>query len=73
MGCNHLDIALEERLYTLLRQSGVTFISVGHRPSVVRFHDAILELTGDGAWRILPVTKEFLISLRHAGTDDKRD
>lgn len=68
-----LDIALEERLYTLLRQSGVTFISVGHRPSVVRFHDAILELTGDGAWRVLPVTKEFLTSLRHAGSDEKHD
>lgn len=55
-----LDIALEERLYTLLRQSGVTFISVGHRPSVVKFHDGILELTGDGGWRVQPVTKEFI-------------
>lgn len=54
-----LDIALEERLYTLLRQSGVTFISVGHRPSVVKFHDGILELTGDGGWRVQPVTREF--------------
>jgi len=51
-----LDIGLEEHLYHLLRQSGVTFISVGHRPSVIKFHDGVLELTGEGGWRVQPVT-----------------
>jgi len=50
-----LDIPLEAKLYTLLRNSGVTFISVGHRPSVIGFHDAVLELTGEGGWRVVPV------------------
>lgn len=55
-----LDIPLEERLYTLLRNSGVTFISVGHRPSVIKFHDGVLTLTGEGGWTMAPVTKEFI-------------
>ena len=55
-----LDIPLEERLYTLLRESGVTFISVGHRPSVIRFHDGVLTLTGEGGWKIEPVTQALI-------------
>lgn len=53
-----LDIPLEEHLYTLLRRSGTTFISVGHRPSVAKFHDAVLELLGDSKWQVKPVTAE---------------
>ncbi len=55
-----LDIPLEEHLYSLLRKSGVTFISVGHRPSVIRFHDGVLTLTGEGGWKVEPVTKELI-------------
>lgn len=50
-----LDIANEEHLYRLLRESGVTFISVGHRPSVIKFHDIMLELLGDGKWQTKPI------------------
>lgn len=48
-----LDSANEASLYNHLRRSEATFISVGHRPSLVEYHDLVLELTGNGGWRLL--------------------
>lgn len=47
-----LDSANEELLYGLLAESGTTFISVGHRTSLERFHRKVLQLTGNGEYRI---------------------
>ena len=47
-----LDIANEESLYELLEASSTTLVSVGHRPSILKYHSQVLELTGDGAWRL---------------------
>lgn len=49
-----LDVQNEALLYGYLQQSGTTFVSVGHRPSLVSYHDQVLELTGNGGWRLLP-------------------
>jgi len=51
-----LDVATERRLYGLLRQRGIAYISVGHRPTLAEFHDNVLELKGQaaGAWRLIP-------------------
>lgn len=50
-----LDVANEESLYRQLQESGTTFISVGHRPTLEHFHTKILELTGDGSYRVYDV------------------
>jgi putative ATP-binding cassette transporter len=50
-----LDVPNEERLYELLKASGTTFISVGHRPTLDRYHSQALTLLGDGAWTLAPV------------------
>jgi putative ATP-binding cassette transporter len=47
-----LDIANEDSLYRLLETTKTTLVSVGHRPSILKYHAQILELTGDGAWRL---------------------
>jgi putative ATP-binding cassette transporter len=47
-----LDVANEERLYQELQTMGMTFISVGHRPSLVKYHHHVLELVGDTTWRL---------------------
>lgn len=47
-----LDIANELGLYRLLAATGTTMISVGHRPSILQYHPRVLEIVGDGSWRM---------------------
>lgn len=47
-----LDEVNEEHLYEMLHASGTTYISVGHRPSLQRYHRNVLKLTGDGGWTV---------------------
>jgi putative ATP-binding cassette transporter len=49
-----LDMANEESLYRQLMATDTTPISVGHRPSILKFHKQVLELTGDGQWLAQP-------------------
>ena len=51
-----LDVATEDHLYALLRQRELAVISIGHRPTLKDYHDTVLELSGDGGWRLLPAT-----------------
>jgi len=39
-----LDVNNEEHLYALLVETGITYISVGHRPSLKKYHQVILNL-----------------------------
>ncbi len=39
-----LDINNEKHLYSILTETGITFISVGHRPSLKKYHQVILNL-----------------------------
>jgi vitamin B12/bleomycin/antimicrobial peptide transport system ATP-binding/permease protein len=41
-----LDIAAEESLYSRLARSPIAFISIGHRPSLRKFHNRVIELSG---------------------------
>ncbi len=51
-----LDVKTEERLYKLLEKRDLAVISVGHRPTLIEFHSSVLELRGDGSWRLMPTT-----------------
>lgn len=43
------DLANEERMFALLDAlPGLSIVSVGHRPSLIPFHDTKLILTSDG-------------------------
>jgi putative ATP-binding cassette transporter len=57
-----LDVANEKLLYGLLQKAGVTFVSVGHRPSLLTYHDTVLELRDRGEWRFAPVA-EYLVAV----------
>ncbi len=39
-----LDVHNEEHLYRLLLETGTTFISVGHRPNLKKYHEIIITL-----------------------------
>ncbi|MEL6326024.1 MAG: ABC transporter ATP-binding protein/permease [Cyanobacteria bacterium J06626_23] len=45
-----LDLDNEAKLYRSLKQSGITIISVGHRPSLRQYHDYQLTLLTNGRW-----------------------
>lgn len=47
-----LDTANEECLYGQLADLSITPISVSHHRSVLKYHDRVLELTGDGQWTL---------------------
>jgi putative ATP-binding cassette transporter len=48
-----LDVANERRLYQLLKETGTAFISVGHRPTLVQYHDHVLKLGGNTNWHLI--------------------
>jgi vitamin B12/bleomycin/antimicrobial peptide transport system ATP-binding/permease protein len=48
-----LDTENEAALYQRLLDSGTTLISVSHRLNIVKFHKNVLELVGDGTWRVM--------------------
>ena len=49
-----LDLQNEARLYEYLRATATNFVSVGHRSSVLQYHDTVLELKDDQHWKLLP-------------------
>ncbi len=51
-----LDVKTERHLYDLLKKRDLSVISVGHRPTLIEFHSNVLELSGNGNWRLLPTT-----------------
>jgi putative ATP-binding cassette transporter len=54
-----LDVENEANLYGKLKELGIHYISVGHRSSIMNYHNRVLELQGQDKWRLLPV-KEYL-------------
>ncbi|MEG4089948.1 ABC transporter ATP-binding protein/permease [Microcoleus sp. Pol12B4] len=57
-----LDLKNEQHLYEQLQATKTTFVSVGHRMSLLQYHQQVLELLGDGGWRLVS-TEEY-----HAST-----
>jgi putative ATP-binding cassette transporter len=47
-----LDLANEARLYDHLQHIGTTFVSVGHRESLNKYHQSVLELAEDHTWTL---------------------
>ncbi len=47
-----LDVDNEETLYQALADLGTTYISVGHRPSLRRYHQQCLEIQTEGQWQL---------------------
>nr|WP_319494599.1 ABC transporter ATP-binding protein/permease [uncultured Desulfobacter sp.] len=47
-----LDVDNEKALYNTLSQLNITYISVGHRPTLTAYHGKILFIQGDGGWEI---------------------
>jgi putative ATP-binding cassette transporter len=61
-----LDLDNEQHLYEQLQATKTTFVSVGHRVSLVKYHQQVLELVGDGSWRLVS-TEEYRASAKVFG------
>ncbi len=49
-----LDLKNEALLYENLQRAETTFVSVGHRSSLLQYHQQVLELSGDSRWQVMP-------------------
>uniref|UniRef100_F6X7G3 ATP binding cassette subfamily D member 4 n=1 Tax=Macaca mulatta TaxID=9544 RepID=F6X7G3_MACMU len=49
---------VENELYRIGQQLGMTFISVGHRQSLEKFHSFVLKLCGGGRWELMRIKVE---------------
>ncbi|PXX44082.1 ABC transporter ATP-binding protein/permease [Undibacterium pigrum] len=67
-----LDSGNESALYARLRESGVTLISIAHRPAVLKHHTHVLHLLGDGAWK-LHEARDFQFDAALVDVGDVRD
>ncbi len=47
-----LDVKNEEFLYEKLAHQGTTYISVGHRPTLIQYHQQRLEILEGGEWQL---------------------
>jgi vitamin B12/bleomycin/antimicrobial peptide transport system ATP-binding/permease protein len=47
-----LDEKNEAMLYTQLVAGETTLVSVTHHPGLVKYHQQVLELVGDGTWQL---------------------
>lgn len=52
-----LDVENETNLYRRLQEYGVNYVSVGHRPTILQFHDRVLDMQGPDRWRLLPIAQ----------------
>ncbi len=49
-----LDVPNEQLMYEQLRRQGIPFLSSGHRPTLLKYHRNILQLSGDHRWKVEP-------------------
>ena len=47
-----LDVALEAKCYGMCAQANITCISIGHRLTLLPYHDVALHLDGSGGYRL---------------------
>jgi hypothetical protein len=47
-----LDEENQGNLYRLLKESQISYISVGHRTTLIQYHNRLLTLDRSGSWEI---------------------
>ena len=58
-----LDHPTEATLYQQLEKSGIAYISIGHRDSLMKYHQQALCLEGQGKWQLLPAAEVSLTAM----------
>lgn len=55
---NAVSTDVEDYLFELLQRKKITFITLSHRPLLMKYHDFILELKEGNSWRFHDLTSE---------------
>ena len=58
-----VDHPTEAALYQLLADSGIAYVSIGHRDSLMKYHHQALCLEGEGRWKLLAADEVSLTAL----------
>jgi putative ATP-binding cassette transporter len=53
-----LDLENEEQIYQQVQATSTVLISVGHRTSLLKYHQQILQLNGDSSWQLTENLKD---------------
>lgn len=56
-----VQVDMEERFCSKVKELGCTCITISHRPALVAFHDLVLALDGEGGWSIHEVNSSLLL------------
>ncbi|VDM47197.1 unnamed protein product [Toxocara canis] len=56
-----VGIQMEKQMYFLLKASGINYISVGHRPTIIGFHDVELSLSGPTGYSMQRIEKDAVL------------
>uniref|UniRef100_A0A0N4ZVV1 ABC transporter domain-containing protein n=1 Tax=Parastrongyloides trichosuri TaxID=131310 RepID=A0A0N4ZVV1_PARTI len=54
---NAVGVAMEKKIYEILKSKGIQYISVGHRDLLKQYHDIALTLTGYGDFDLNVINK----------------
>jgi ABC-type uncharacterized transport system fused permease/ATPase subunit len=66
-----LDEETEASLYQQLQQTSITYISVGHRNTLLNYHQLVLELAQQN-WQLLPIDNFCFAQRRKDAKDSQR-
>lgn len=47
-----MDVENQDLMYRLLQNENITYLSVGHRQGLIEYHHIVLQIIGDGSWKL---------------------
>lgn len=66
-----LDPELESVVYDLIKDEGITVISVSHHPSLRKYHKVELRLDGKSGWELKRIKRQRIIVIEEEDSDDE--
>lgn len=63
---NAISVDMEDQLFNILKKYRFNFITISQRPSLVKYHDILLEIDHSGSWQLQALgTVEAITSIDH--------